>query len=80
VNAEDICVVSEIRFEEVFGRRDPFGKGGVTHQAIFLRREDVGAEVEIVILVIDQLEGQHDAKRISAEGRFLYQAMNRARG
>ena len=60
MDAQNVFVRGGLGREKIFGRGKAFRQETVVNQAIFLRGENVRAEVEIVGVVVDQLERQHD--------------------
>jgi len=59
VDAEDIVVCGGFGREEVVGLRDAVVEQRFVNQAVFLRGEDVFAQMEIVVGMIDDFEGSH---------------------
>ena len=62
VDAEDVFVGGGSGGDDVRGRSDFLGDEGVADEAIFLRGKNVGAEVEVVAVVVDEWGRQsHDS-------------------
>jgi len=59
VNEEDVLVPGRLRGQEVTGVGQAFGHQGLPHEPVLARREDVGAQVDVEGVVVDELEGQH---------------------
>ena len=62
VDAEDVGIGGGLRGEKVGELGEALSQESFADEAIFLRGKDVGAEVEVVMLVVDELEGQHGTR------------------
>ena len=63
VDAEDIGVGCGFGAEEVARFSDAFVQEFVVDEAKFFGGKDVGAEIEVVALVVDEFEGQHECNQ-----------------
>ena len=62
VDTKDVGVGGRFGAEEVVDLSNAVVEEFVVNKAEFLRREDVGAEVEIVPFVVDEFEGEHGSE------------------
>lgn len=65
MNAQNIRIGCRSGKEKIIGRGKAVRQELVVDHAIFLRRKNVRAQVEIVAVVIDKFERQHDSKSVS---------------
>ena len=59
MDAQDVGVGGGFRAEKVFNVGDGVVEEFVVNEAEFLRRKDVGAEMQVVVFVIDEFERKH---------------------
>jgi len=59
VHPKDVCVGSRFGAEEVVELGNAVVEEFIVNETEFLRRENMGAEVEVVAFMIDELEGEH---------------------
>lgn len=59
VDAENVVIGGGSRRDDVGGGGNAFGEERIADEAVFLRREDVGAEVQVVTVVIDERRRGH---------------------
>src|SRR5207245_9085103 len=69
VHTQNIGVAGGLGGEDIGGFRDMLGEQEVAHHFEFLRLENVFPEAQIVTLVIDELEWEHDRRGISFRDR-----------
>jgi hypothetical protein len=60
VDAEDVGVGGGFGAKEIVGEGDAFAGEVIGDEAVFLRGEDVSAEVEVVVFVVDEFKGEHE--------------------
>jgi len=65
VNAQHILIGRRSGHEEIIRRGDALRQKSFTHQAVLLRRKNVRAQIQIVALMINQFEWQHDFSSLS---------------
>src|SRR3972149_4822920 len=59
VDQQDVFVGRGARLEEVFRRGDLLGQALLPDELVLHRREDVRAQVQVVPVRVDELEGEH---------------------
>jgi hypothetical protein len=64
VDSANVGVGCAFGAEKVVGFGDAVVQELVVNEAKFFGRENVGAEVEVVALVVDEFEGQHKVSRV----------------
>src|ERR1700684_1842852 len=64
MNSENVCVGSRSRREKTVRRRNSIRQQLVVNQTIFLRWKNVSAQIQIVSMVVNELEWQHDSPRL----------------
>ena len=62
VDAEDVVVGSRLGRDDVGGGDEILGDEGVADEAVLLRRENMRAEVKVVIVVVDDGDGWHEKR------------------
>jgi hypothetical protein len=65
MDEENVLVTRGSGREKIGRVGNSLGKKRVVHEAIFLRRKDMCAEIQVVAVVVDKLEGQHGNRSIS---------------
>jgi hypothetical protein len=64
MDEENVGIARGLGNEKIGSVGEALGKKRVVNQTIFLRRKDMRAEIQVVAVVIDKLEGQHGNRSV----------------